>query len=286
MKKLPALFVVATVLMLLVSCASMSSEPTLTGIWKMEDEENTYIVSFTDDGLAALEAYYKGDGEKELIDIYFGEYTFDETEVDTPWALLDYSFDGSKLILDGDVYKRTSRTAKNNTSPEKIKGLWEHVSYGQCIGISSDYYMISNIAHSATELDFDDFDYAIINDKLYVEDFGYDFNDYEYFSVFTRKSSTGKDTTSKAALVKGLSADGGIAILTTVGREDGERQKYTFKSNGKYSIEYYSLEGSSWEMYDISKGTWEFDLDEHMVYLSDDADLDYAIIDSYVFMFT
>lgn len=292
MKKLPAFFAVAAVLILLVSCASMSSEPTLTGIWKYEGEEETYIVSFTEDGLCALEVYLKIDGNKELEDIYFGRYTFDETEVETPWDDLEYSFDGSKLILGENVYKRTSRTAKNNTSPEKLKGLWEHVTYESRIGITSDNYMISNLSHYATQLDFDEdgqgswFDYAIINDKLYVEDYDYDFNDYDYYSLFTRKSSAGKDTTSKAALVKGLSADGGIAILTTVGREDGERQIYTFKSNGKYFIEYYSLVGNSWEKYDTSNGTWEFDLDDHMVYLSNDADLDYAIIDSYIFMFT
>ena len=292
MKKLPAFFAVAAVLILLVSCASMSSEPTLTGIWKYEGEEETYIVSFTEDGLCALEVYLKIDGNKELRDVYFGQYTFDETEVETPWDDLDYSFDGSKLILGEDVYKRTSRTAKNNTSPEKLKGLWEHVTYGARIGITSGKYMISNLSHYARQLDFDEdgqgtwFDYAIINDKLYVSDFNYDFNAYDCYSVFTRKTSTGTDSTSKAALVKGLSADGGIAVLTTVGRDDSERQIYTFKSNGKYFIEYYSLNGNSWEKYDSSSGTWEFDQDDHMVYLSDDADLDYAIIDSYVFMFT
>ena len=291
MKKISVLFVVFAALLLLASCASVSSEPTLTGIWKYEDEDEIYIVSFTDDGLSALESYLKIDGKKELLDVYFGSYSSDETEVDTPWALMDYSFEGSRLILNGNEYKRTSRNARNNTNPEKMKGLWEHVEYGETIGINSNYYMISNISHSTSYLEFDEdgegtwFDYAIINDKLYVNDSGYDFNDYMSASVFKRKSSTGNDTTSKAALVKGLSADGGIAILTTIGR-DSERQVYTFKSNGSYSIEFYSLEGNSWEKYDFSRGTWEFDLNDHMVYLSDDADLDYAIIDSHIFMFT
>jgi len=291
MKKLPVIFVISAVLILLASCASVSSEPTLTGIWKYEDEYEVTIVSFTEDGLAALESYIKADGGKELMDVWFGPYSFDESEVDTPWALLDYYFDGSRLVLNDNVYKRSSRKANNNTSPEKIKGLWEHVDYGQMIGINSKYYMISNLSHSVTFLDFDEdgdgtwFNYAIINDKLYVYDSSYDFNDYMSASVFTRKSSAGNDTTSKAALVKGLSADGGIAVLTPIGSES-DRQLYTFKSNGTYTIEFYSLEGSSWQKYDTSKGTWEFDLNDHMVYLSDDANLNYAIIDSYIFMFT
>ena len=292
MKKLPVFVVIAAVLMLLASCASFSSEPTLTGIWKYETEDETYIASFTEDGLAVFECYFKEDGANVLYDLYFGSYTFDETEIEAPWADLEYTLEGSRLTLDGNVYKRTSRTAKNNTSPEKIKGIWEEAEYGQAIGISSDYYLISNLSHSATRLEFDEdgdgswFDYAIVNDKLYVDDYDYDFNGSSYFTIFKRKTSAGKDTTSRAALLKGLSADGGIAVLTTVGRDDSERQIYTFKSNGKYFIEYYSLEGNSWEKYDTSNGTWEFDLDDHMVYLSNDADLDYAIIDSYIFMFT
>ena len=291
MKKIPLLFVAVAVLMLLASCASVSSEPTLTGVWKYEDEYEITIVSFTDDGLAALESYINVDGSRELMDVWFGPYSFDESEVDTPWALMDYSFDGSRLILNENVYKRSSRRAVNNTSPEKMKGLWEHVDYGQMIGINNKYYMISNLSHSATFLEFDEdgkgtwFDYAIINDKLYVYDSSYDFNSYMSGSVFTRKSAAGNDTTGKAALVKGLSADGGIAVLTTIGSES-DRQLYTFRANGTYTIEFYSLDGNSWQKYDTSKGTWEFDLNDHMVYLSDDANLDYAIIDSYIFMFT
>ena len=107
-----------------VSCATEADSTGLKGIWKASDGEYNYAFTFTSDGFYASEVYY----EEYLQYAEFGTFESDEFYIYTDLDDFPFSWDGSNLILDyyGSelVFKRTSKTARNNTSASKLCGVW------------------------------------------------------------------------------------------------------------------------------------------------------------------
>lgn len=289
-KKIALILVSVVLLAVLASCASMGEAAGVTGVWKYEDEESLVFISLTPDGLGVYESYEKYDGDKFLSYVEFGPYTDDGEELELEWGDYTYILEGSKLYMDGMEFKRTSRSAKNNTAPENLKGVWEDFN-GGLIGISSGGFAISNPSYEISEFEADeqtitfdrqsyyDSSYAIVNSKLYVVGDASILSD-DYCAVFTRKTSGGSDTTSKANLVKGYGSAGNWQLTDPY--DDEYVFVYEFKSGNTYSYFRYDMYTNTID--DRRSGT--FELDGHEIYLSENTDLAFAIIDSQPFMFT
>ncbi len=275
-------FLVVVMAVFLVSCATEADPTGLRGVWKGTDEDVNYIFTFTSDGAYALECYY----EDILGYAEFGTFEVDENYIYTDDYDYAISWEGSDLVLDyygSDLLlKRTSKTAKNNTSSTKIKGLWAH-SLGLTGFTDKGTFVASGSSHCLGKYRFEDselyiddnaLDYLIINSKLYIRDDA-DLFGSNYTVVFDRKTSGGKDNTSREILTNYSPWN-----LTEVGDEE-EHFKYSFNSSGKYKLDYYN---------DYNSSTWtsegSFSYRDHVVELSDDGDLAYVVIDDYALMFS
>jgi hypothetical protein len=277
MKKIVHALLVLIIALLMVSCATEGEDPTgLRGVWKATDEDQSYKFIFTSDGHFAYECYYEGD----LEEAEFGTFECDESFIRTFEYDHAYSWDGNKLVLDffgtDLVFTRSSKSAKNNTSQSKLRGVWEG-DYGvQAFTangtlLDQTYYpQLSEYTADAKYLyaDGEAYEYLILNNTYYVRDsLG--------VHVFDRLTSEGKDQTSKDILVNYSPWD-----LVDLG-EGLNHYIYTFTSGGKYTMEYY-YEGDSERT--KTSGTYKFS--GHVIELSDDGELAYAIIDNKPFMFT
>ena len=278
MRKLACMFVVIAIV--LTSCVTEADSLGLNGVWEAEDEYEKHIFTFTADGHFAYENYY--DGYLDYAD--FGTYEADESYIYTDDMDYGYSWDGKNLVIDSlDLaFTRKTKTARNNTTPSKIKGVWGYS--GGLAGFTSGGTFVTMGTYATLEdysaegevltVGFDDYPYLIINSKMYIQD------DYDLFGsngkvVFERKTSEGKDQTSKEILT-----NNNPWHLTDMGDGD-DHYVYSFTSGGKYKLEYYNdYNSDKW----TSEGTYSYK--NHEIELSDDGDLAYVIIDLRPFMFS
>ena len=278
-KILAALFLITA--LVLVSCATEANPWGLNGVWEAEDEYEKYIFSFTADGYYAYECYY----DDILGYVSFGTYEADDAHIYTDDADYDYFWDGNNLILDfldNMVFVRKSRTARNNTSPAKLKGVWGS-DFGLA-GFSANGTFVT-MGYYATLEDYtaegdvfkigeDEYPYLIINSKLYIED-DHDLFGGSYKLVFERKTSDGKDQTSKEILT--LNNPWHLTDMS----DGDDHYVYTFNSNGRYKLEYYNdYNTDEW----TSEGKYSYS--GHKIELSEDGNLAYVIIDLRPFMFS
>lgn len=279
MRKVFAALLLVTALVL-VSCATEADPLGLNGIWEAQNEDEKYVFSFTADGHYAYECYY----DDILAYASFGTYEADEANIYTDEADYEYTWDGKNLVMDylDEVFVRKSRTARNNTSPTKIKGVWAS-DYG-LTGFSSSGTFVSMGVYTSLEdysaegemltIGGDEYPYLIINSKLYILD-DYDLFGTSYTVVFERKTSDGKDQTSKDILTLNNPWH-----LTDMGDGD-DHYIYNFNSNGKYKLEYYNdYNTDEW----TSEGKYTYK--NHNIELSEDGNLAYVIIDLRPFMFS
>ena len=282
MKRFAAVSLTIIVIILLSSCASLSGDTGLTGVWKYTAGEETRQYAFTSDGFYAFEYYY--DGLLGYAEI--GTYEYDEEQIFTSFQTIDYYLEGTILTINesgyDEVYKRSSKIAKNNTSAANLRGVWvDNYNY---LGFSSNGIAIAmgsaqNVSRYSVEpgsivLDGEYDTYLIINDKLYIQDDAF-FLNANSCNVFSRKAKGGEEQTSGSLLVSASPWD-------LVDVYDGARHYiYTFESNGTYEmISYYEGYSDTYQ----SGGTYRFS--GNKILLSDDADLAYAIIDYIPFMFS
>ena len=265
-----------------VSCATEADPTGLKGVWKASDDDYNYTFIFTADGYYASEVYYL----EYLEYAEFGTFEADESYIYTDDYDYAFTWDGSNLVLEyygtDLVFKRSSKTAKNNTSASKLCGVWSgqsgvagftkggtFASMGFCTNI--DDYSADNgvLTIGGTEND-----YLILNSKLYIRDEDYIF-DSNYTVVFDRETSGGEDQTSRDILTLNNPWH-----LTDLG-EGTNHYIYNFSSSGSYTMEYYYE-------YDTertkSSGTYKYS--GHTIELSDDGDLAYMIVDLRPFMFS
>ncbi len=282
LKRLAALSLTVIVIILLSSCVSLSGNTGLTGVWKYTEGEETRQYTFTSDGYYAFEYYFEGLlGYAEI-----GTYEYDENQIFTDYETIDYILEGTSLTINesgyDEVYKRSSRIAKNNTSAANLRGVW--VDNYNLLGFSSKGIAIAmgagqNVSRYSVEpgaivLDGEYDPYLIINDKLYIQDDAF-FLNANSCNVFSRKTKGGEEQTSGSLLVSAGPWD-------LVDVYDGARHYiYTFESNGTYEmISYYEGYSDNYQ----SEGTYRYS--GNKILLSDDADLAYAIIDYIPFMFS
>ncbi len=280
MKKIAYLFIVIAIV--LVSCATEADPLGLNGVWEGEDEYEKHVFLFTADGHYAHECY--SDDMLNFVD--FGTYEADESYIYTDEMDFGYSWDGKNLLidyLDNMAFVRKSKTARNNTTPGKLKGVWTAAN-GSRLGFTSGGTFVT-LGEMANMDDYsaegevltiggDEFPYLIINSKLYVLD-DYSTFSYSYSNVFERTTSEGKDQTSREILT-----NNNPWHLTDMSDGD-DHYIYNFNSNGKYKLEYHNdYNTDKW----TSEGTYTYK--NHEIELSDDGDLAYVIIDLRPFMFS
>ncbi|MCR4676027.1 MAG: hypothetical protein K5634_02215 [Sphaerochaetaceae bacterium] len=247
MKKTLILFtVILLAALVLSSCASTSSgTPTVTGGWKLKGSGYTETLWFTDSGKYVYE-YEEEDYLSINVMDYDYRYEVSEDGKVTGQQLFidgyqteDFRLDGNTLVLNGETYSRTTRTAKDN-SP-KIKGTWTgdyfnmaFISNGTFIFGGGYRYCGDYIAENG-ELKLNDYygpDYVIVNNTLYLEDEFY-FSDSQYLK-FERNSSAGKNAASLSFIISN-------GPWTYVSEDESYAYVYSFSKNGTYKAESYSL---------------------------------------------
>lgn len=198
MKKVLTITTSILMLLALVSCASLSSEPTLVGHWTNKNVDETIEYYFTSDNLAVKEVHY------EDADFYeYGYYYEENGTIYGDLGAMDYVLEGKNLFLDGEAFTRVSKKAIQS---KNIQGVWQNDFY--TLGLATDGLIISQGAYlnngewsaMENELTADGYssDFVIVNNNLYIDDF--DFID-EYDVVkFERVSSSGRNNTSLSIL--------------------------------------------------------------------------------------
>ncbi len=282
MRKILVAALSVIVVLFAVSCATEAGSTGLTGVWKADDGYYSYIFTFTSDGFYARESYCLD----RIEDAEFGQFEYDEAYIYTDDYDYGYSWDGGNLVIEyygSDlVFSRTSKTARNNTSAAKIRGVWigqaglagftkngTFASMGFTTNIE-DYSADSSVLNiGGTEND-----YLILNSRLYIRDEDGIFGD-SYTLVFDRKTSDGEDQTSREILT-----NNNPWHLTDMD-EGTNHYIYDFSQNGSYTMEYYNEYYSD---HSTSVGTYSYS--GHTIVLSDDGDLAYLIVDLTPFMFT
>lgn len=248
MKKLSIIVTVALLVVLaLSSCASTSSgTPTVVGGWKVTGKDYTETVWFTDSGKYVCE-YNEGD----YLDISLMDYEFDYEVAEDGTVLSqdlyiddylvgDFVLDGNTLLMNGDTYKRFTRSAKDNSA--KIKGTWTgeyfdmgFISNGTFI-FGGGYRYCGDYLIEDGELELDDYydlDYVIVNNTLYLEDDFY-FSP-SYYMKFERNSSAGSNTASLSYIISN-------GPWSYIADDESFAYIYAFSSNGTYAAERYDLE--------------------------------------------
>lgn len=292
--------ILCVALWLLVSCASVENLNPMTGIWQttetFEDFRSEQFYTFTDSGTYVHEEWDTFDGVRELAYLEMGSYTFTDNEIsmiedgfEDYTDVRPYAVNGKVLVLDGQEYKLSSARAVDNTSADNLCGVWES-NYG-LLGFTNSGFTIFNYSHDTDEFivrgtdiivnsDGNGNPYRIINNKLYIGI--YSFNYFGHFDglVCARSTRGGKDTSSTSNLTRGMTQTNEW-ILVNVNYES-QLFIYTFRSNGSYTR--IDWDNSAAKETDRSSGTWT--LDGHTIRLSDDGDLAYAIIDGKPFMFS
>ncbi len=272
----------------------------MTGIWQtavsFEEGRSEYFYTFTDSGTYVYEQWDTLDGVRGLSYLEMGSYSFTENEItmiedgfEDYLNILPYSIDGKILTLDGQEYKLSSRRAVDNTSADNLHGVWE-TDYG-LLGFTNAGFTIFNHTHSTENYTVpeagrimlsygEDNPYRIINNKLYIG--VYSFNYFGYFDglVCERSTRGGRDTSSASNLTKGMTQTNEW-ILANV-NDENQLFIYSFRSNGNYTKTDWDNRAA--RETGRSSGTWT--LDGHEILLSDDGDLAYAIIDGKPFMFS
>ena len=282
MRKVLVAALSVVIALFVVSCATEADPTGLRGVWKAEDGYYSYIFTFTSDGFYASETYCLD--RMEYAE--FGQFESDESYIYTDDYDYAYSWDGGNLVIDyygSDlVFTRTSKTARNNTSEAKLRGVWlgqtgiagftgkgTFASMGFTTNID-DYSADSSVLNiGGTENG-----YLILNSRLYIRDEDCIFGD-AYTVVFDRKTSGGEDQTSREILT-----NNNPWHLTDMD-EGTNHYIYDFSPNGSYTMEYYNEYYSD---HSTSAGTFRYS--GHEVELSDDGDLAYLIVDLTPFMFT
>ena len=265
-----------------ISCATEADPTGLKGVWKASDDDYSYTFTFTTDGHYASEVYYL----EYLEYAEFGTFEADESYIYTDDYDYPFIWDGSNLVIDyyGNelVFKRTSKTARNNTSAGKLCGVWR----GQA-GVAG-FTKGGTFASMGFRTNIDDFhadnavlniggtenDYLILNSKLYIRDEDDIFGS-NYTVVFDRETSDGEDQTSRDILTLNNPWH-----LTDMG-EGTNHYIYNFSSSGSYTMEYYYEYDT-----DRSKSSGTYRYSGHTIELSDDGDLAYMIVDLRPFMFS
>ena len=276
------IFGILLLLFVSVSCVSVPSNDSVTGIWEYDDNSEKRVITLTSDGVYVYEEY----SEDFLVYSQFGTYTDEENCLIIDSLFNEYSFDknGNLVITLFDktsTFRPVSRVVKNNTSTAKLKGVWKCddgiVGITRSFVISMSFHGNSGnyvINDDKFIIEGDEYPFVIINNKLYLDDTMGFFGEGGIF-VLSRKSNEGTDKTDANMLV-----DGSPWHLVTPG-DDNYNYVYTFYSNGKYKLDYYNESGTD---KGNSKGSYSFS--GHTVSLSNDSDLAYAIIDVTPFMFT
>ena len=265
-----------------VSCVTEADPTGLKGVWKASDGEYDYTFTFTSDGFYASEIYY----EDYLEYAEFGTFESDESYIYTDLDDYPFSWDGSNLVLDyfgSDlVFKRTSKTARNNTSASKLCGVWS----GQA-GVAG-FTKGGTFSSMGLRTNIDDYsadgtvltiggtenNYLIINSRLYIRDEDSIFGA-NYTVIFDRETSGGEDQTSREILT--LNNPWHLTDMD----EGTNHYIYEFSSSGNYTMEYYN---DNYSDHSKSSGTYRYS--GHTIELSDDGDLAYLIVDLRPFMFS
>ncbi len=283
MKKIVLLLASALVIMILASCATETDPTGVKGVWKTTEGDYSYQFIFTSDGAYSLESYY--DDNLEYVE--FGHFESDGMCICTDDGS-SYGFvrEGNELLLDlyGEPlsFRKVSGIARNNTSASRLHGVWEGLC-GRVGFLSNGTFVTTGVSCILSEyeagsdsisIDGSDCQYLILNSRLYFRDEGYMFG-YNNNLVFERVSSTGEDQTSFSILV-----NNNPWHLIDVNDGD-DHYIYSFNSNGSYTMQYYNDYNS-----DTSESSGTFSYEDHIVTLSDDADLAYVISDMYPFMFS
>lgn len=212
----------------LVSCATMTGEPTVVGQWTRKDAEGTVNYFFTEDGYCLAE--YKCDDYSEYE---FGEYTIDGNVISGSIGTFPFEFVEKGLTLNGVFYKRASRKAVNNS--DKLAGVWTNDDYS--LGIASDGLIISqgrymncnswNAENNRITASDKTSDYIIINNNLYIENFR--FLGSKEIIKLERKSSSGDDKSTLSTL-----CTKGPWFYQVLGRSDVTGTLYDFSLNGTF----------------------------------------------------
>ena len=292
--------VLCAALCLLVSCASVENLNPMTGIWQttesFEDFRSEHFYTFTDSGTYVYEEWDTFDGVRELAYLEMGSYTFTDNEIsmiedgfEDYTDMRHYAVNGKVLVLDGQEYKLSSARAVDNTSADNLCGVWES-DYG-LIGFTNAGFTIFNYGHNTDSYSVLGKDiiinsdgksnlFRIINNKLYIGI--YSFNYFGHFDglVCARSTRGGKDTSNSSNLTKGMTQTNEWILVNV--NNDNQLFIYAFKNNGSYTKT--DWDNSVAKETGRSSGTWT--LDGHNIRLSDDGDLAYAIIDGKPFMFS
>lgn len=278
MKKTIRLFVILTVF-LLASCTMVGEQDPFCGVWESHNyADNTsakYI--FTSDGHYAFEE--RSAGELEFAD--FGIYTKDDLFIYMGDDKLSYSLFEKTLTIDDELFNKTSRSARYSTSANRLKGVWKNDE--NLVGFSNGYAVVmgantelGSFADMGEQISIDGefYDFAVINNKLYVRD-GKGFFSRSWGTViFEHETSAGTDMSTRAILT-------GVKVWNLIDSSGTVQSVYTFMDGGSYTIYEYRNGSSSPTVY---QGT--FSLSGHRISLSNNADLDYAVIDQKPFMYT
>ncbi len=282
MRRFLLVFAIA-ISVLCVSCVTETDPLDIRGVWKCVEDDQEYRFIFTSDGYYAFEHYSEG----YLGYVEFGSYENDNLTIYTDGDSHDYVRDGKSMTIslwEGDmVFSRISISAKNNTSADNLLGVWEGVdgrvafAKGGTVISSSSWGSLYDYFADAEAVTIDDYpcDYLIINSRLYLEDGCNMFNS-NAVVAFDRLTSSGEDQTFPVNLYNNnpwhlVDIDYGT-----------NHYIYNFSSNGNYTRVYYH--DSDIEDKTESSGTYSYD--DHIIELSDDSDLAFAIVDQYAFMFS
>ena len=233
MKK--ALFVLCTffAIFTLVSCASISSEPTVVGQWTRKEDGAILNYFFTEDGYCAIEYI-----EKDYSDYTFGQYEIDGDTIYGDLGPIKFEYVEKGINFDGEFFKRVGKAVNNS---EKIAGVWTNDEYS--LGIATDGLIISqgrymncntweaynNEITAAGKTS----DYVIINSNLYIDCFKF-LGSREVIKL-QRKSSLGSNKSTTSIL-----CSKGPWFYYNPSQSDSGTV-YSFSLNGHfeaYSIEY------------------------------------------------
>ena len=282
MRKALFLAIALVTVLVLASCVTEADPTGLRGVWKGEADGFDYIFTFTADGCYAIEIY--NEGEYGAVD--FGHFEVAEDMIVTDGGEYQFTRDGSKVIIDywgtEIVLSRSSSFAKNNTSAVKLRGVWEGAG-GLTAFASNGTFVTLGYAALLTDygvedgmlvIDGNSNAYMIINSKLYIQD-DYDVFNGAYVQMFTRKTDTGTDYTAKNYLPT-------YSPWHLVDMSYGSNHYiYRFNTDGTYTEEYYYQDETDRS---YSNGTYTYA--NHVIELSDNGDLAFAIIDQSAFMFS
>ncbi len=256
-KSLILLALALLVTLVLSSCASLASgTPTVVGGWKMKGEGYTETLWFTDTGRYVCE--YE---EEDYIDIEIHDYEYIFFANSEPVLYLDdervwdFSITGKTMVLDGNEYKRITRSAKDNSSG--IRGTWKgeyfkmaFISNGTFI-FDGQYKNNGQYRLKDGELHLDDdyeLDYLIVNNTLYLEnDFRFSSSDY---LKFERTSSAGTNSATLSFVIT-------YGPWTYVSEDHDYEYVYAIYPSGRYeAVKHSYLTGTSSDVY---SGTYKFE---------------------------